>query len=326
MLVQSTAPSPLPRTTARFFAARRLGHVNLYVGDVDRSYRFYKDVVGLNESYVQPLNKAAFMTNNNTHHDVGLIDVRARIARSEVPALNHLGFEIETEVDLVAGYDRATADGMTFFMTQDHDIAHSVYAKDPDGNLSEVYADVVKDWRAVRGGVVTKPKPKWAPGTTPPNPERNYHPSPVLDRVESAIFHPRRIVHVTLVVSDLAGALDFYTRIVGLTPLLGGAGGAFVVLGGTCGERNLVLFRAGAGRKPGLHQSGFELWSETELAQSVDKARASGLKIEFTVDHPSRRSVFLRDPDGFLLQFFVDRGLPLQAIADLPEDIAIYVA
>jgi catechol 2,3-dioxygenase len=309
-----------------FFAARRLGHVNLYVADVDRSYAFYKNIVGLSESYVQPLNKAAFLGNNNTHHDVAVIDIHGPLGRNNSVGLNHLAFELETEIDLVAGYKRAAAGDVTFTMTLDHDIAHSLYGPDPDGNLNEIYADVIKDWRAARSGVVTKPKPKWAPGMTPPNPDRNYHVDPPLQRVESAVFHPRRIVHAALVVKDMRAAYDYYTNVVGLRPLLGSAQSAFVVLGGTCGERNLSLFRAGNGRPPGYHHAGFQAWNEAELNASVARAKGQGLKIEMDIDHRFRRSVVVNDPDGFRIQFFVDRDPSIATLGSVDENTALYLA
>ena len=217
------------------FAPRRLGHVNLYVSDVDRSYAFYRRVIGLDESYVQPLNRAAFLGNNNTHHDVAVIDIHGPLARGAGVGLNHLAFELESEADLCEGYRRALDAGVKYAMTMDHDIAHSIYGRDPDGNMNEIYADVIRDWRGARSGVVTKPKPKWWPGATPPNSERNYHADPPLHRVEGAVFQPRRVVHASLVVSDIESALDYYTTAVGLTPMIVGATSPFVVLGGTCG-------------------------------------------------------------------------------------------
>lgn len=306
------------------FAPRRLGHVNLYVHNVDRSYDFYKQVAGLDESYVQPLNRAAFLGNNNTHHDVAVIDIHGPLGRGSGVRLNHLAFELENEVDLVAGYRQALAAGVEYAMTMDHDIAHSIYGRDPDGNMNEIYADVIKDWRAARSGVVTKAKGKWAPGSTSPTRESNYYDRPPLRRVEDAVFHPRRIVHAAFVVSDMRASFDYYTTAIGLTPIMGNAASPFVVLGGTCGERNLSLFRAGNGREPGYHHAGFEAWSEEELDASVAKAEACGLKIDIDVSHPLRRSVFITDPDGFRLQFFVDRSKsPLSP--EVPEDIALYL-
>lgn len=305
------------------FAARRLGHVNLYVSDVDRSYGFFRNVVGLSESYVQPLNKAAFLGNNNTHHDVAVIDIRGPLGRNNGVGLNHLAFELETEVDLVAGYERAVASGVKFAMTMDHDIAHSLYGRDSDGNMVEIYADVIKDWRAARTGVVTKAKPKWAPGTTVPNPERNYHVDPPLQRVPDAAFQPRRVVHAAVVVADMGAALDYYVGVVGLQPLLGDRNSTFVILGGTCGEKSLTLVKAGGGVAPQYHHAGFEMWSERELEEAFTRAKAKGIKIESQADHSFRRSVTIKDEDGFRIQFFVDRGAPLSALKNVDRDLAL---
>lgn len=326
MVVQLTERAGGKPAADACFAPRRLGHVNLYVSDVNRAYAFLNGVVGLDESYVQPLNKAAFLGNNNTHHDIAVIDIHGPLGRGNGVGLNHLAFELENEVDLVAGYERALRAGVKYAMTLDHDIAHSVYGRDPDGVMNEIYADVVKDWRAARSGVVTKPKPKWAPGMTPPTAEANYHVDPPLRRVAGAVFQPRRIVHAALIVSDMGRALNYYTKAVGLTPLIGDAKSPFAVLGGTCGERSLSLFRAGNGRQPGYHHAGFEMWSEDELDAAIARAQARNVKVDFDLSHPFRRSVFLTDPDGFRLQFFVDRGAALAALAETGEDLALYLA
>jgi catechol 2,3-dioxygenase len=325
VVAHNTGSEAQPRT--RFFRPRRLGHVNLYVSNIDRSMDYYIDFAGFQESYRQPLSKGGFVGNGNTHHDIGLIDYTGPLARGrKTPGLNHLAFELETEVDLVDGYQHAIADGVQFVFTMDHDIAHSVYGLDPDGNRYEIYADVEPEWRVIRSGIVTKPKPKWAPGMTPPNANRNYVAKPELLRVEDAVFHPRRTVHATLVLEHYREAFDYYTKIVGLEPLLGNAESPFAILGGTCGERNLSLFRATANRAPCLHHVGIEALDDASLDASVRDMRARGLEPVAEVDHFTRRSVFVRDPDGILLQFFIDRGTPLSAWSDVPEDLALYVA
>lgn len=309
-----------------FFTARRLGHVNLYVADADRSYDFYNRVVGLDEAYVQPLNKAVFMGNNNTHHDIAALAVDGKLAMGKAIGLNHMAFELETEVDLVEGYRRAVPSGVKFSAAMDHDIAHSLYGPDPDGNMTEIYADVIKDWRAARSGVVTKAKPLWAPGTTAPTSDRNYHVNPKIRRVDGALFHPRRIVHAALVVKDMKRSFDYYTKVVGLQPLLGDVSSSFVILGGTCGERNLSLFRAGNGRPPGYHHAGFAIEDEHELNASIAKAAAQGFKVDIDLVHATRRCVFITDPDGFRVQFFVERGASVSALAEVNEDLALYLA
>jgi catechol 2,3-dioxygenase len=308
----------------RFFRPRRLGHVNLFVNDIDRSMAFYHDVVGLQESYRRPLVKAGFLGNGNTHHDIGLVGVTGPLGHGHRAGLNHLAFELETELDLVTSYERAIAAGVTFARTADHDIAHSVYGLDPDGNSHEIYADVVADWRAQRSGIVTKPKPQWAPGMTPPVNEPRYDPHPRILRVDEAVFHPVRTTHAALVVADLDAAVEHYSRVVGLDVLLQSR--TFAILGGSLGERSLSLFQSHAGRPAGFHHVGFQVAGDAELDASLVQAKTIGAEVEIAIDSGVRRAVLLRDPDGILLQLYVDRGQPIASLARLPEDVVLYLA
>ena len=312
--------------TRRYFAPRRLGHVNLVVGDVDRSMEFYKSVVGIEEAYVQPKARAGFLSNGNTHHDIGMVEASGPLGLGRKPGLNHIALELETEVDLVQGYENAIADGVTFARSADHDIAHSVYGKDPDGNQYELYADVIHDWRAARSGVVTKPKPNWTPGSTPPNAERNYHANPALTRVEKSVFHPLRTTHAALVLEQFEAGVDYYTRVTGLRVVVGGRDAPFAVLGGTCGEHNLSLFRAGRGQVLGLHHVGFQVRDDADLDASIARLRAQGAAPYLEIDHAVRRAVYVRDPDGIRLQFHLDRARPATEWAALDPEAALLLA
>ena len=88
-----------------FFRPRRLGHANLFVSDYERASQFYQSVVGFEEVYRQPDNRASFLSNGNTYHDLGLTDVHSKYAaKDQKPGMWHLAFELETEADLVDGY------------------------------------------------------------------------------------------------------------------------------------------------------------------------------------------------------------------------------
>jgi catechol 2,3-dioxygenase len=308
----------------KYFRPRRLGHVNLVVGNVDRSMAFYKTVVGIEEAYVQPKVRAGFLSNGNTHHDIGMVESSGPLGLGRAPGLNHIAFELETEVDLVDGYRRALADQVAFTRSADHDIAHSVYGKDPDGNQYEIYADVIHDWRAARHGVVTKPKPNWKPGDTPPKAERNYHEKPEIRRVESATFHPRRTSHATFVTSGLDASIAYYTKVIGLEVLARGT--AYALLGGALGERNITLCSAAPGQAAGMHHVGFEAWSDADLDASIARLRAAGSQPLLDLVHPLRRAVYVQDPDGILLQFHVDRGRPASEWSGLDPAIALLLA
>src|SRR4051794_14876322 len=178
-----------------FFRPRRLGHANLFVSDYERASEFYQSVVGFEEVYRQPDNQASFLSNGNTYHDLGLTDIRSKYAaKDQKPGMWHLAFELETEADLVAGYDSAKDAGVEFAFVMDHDVARSIYKHDPDGNMVEIYADVEKDWRALRHGIIVKEKPKWVPGvTSAPLTEKNYPQNPDLVVVDRAVFHPKKV-------------------------------------------------------------------------------------------------------------------------------------
>ena len=310
----------------RHFAPRRLGHVNLVVSDVDRSMEFYKSVVGIEEAYVQPKVRAGFLSNGNTHHDIGMVEASGPLGLGRKPGLNHIALELETEVDLVRGYERALAEGVVFARSADHDIAHSVYGKDPDGNQYELYADVIHDWRNARSGVVTKPKPNWTPGSTPPNARRNYHADPALTRLEKAIFHPLRTTHAALVLEQFEAGVDYYTNVTGLSLVAGGRDAAFAVLGGTCGERNLSLFRAGRSQALGLHHVGFQARDDADLEASISRLRAQGAAPYLDIDHAVRRAVYILDPDGIRLQFHLDRARPAAEWNALDPEVALLLA
>ena len=55
------------------FKPRRLGHVNLFVGDLEKSTSFYTEVAGIELVRREPGIDAVFVSNGNTHHDIALM-------------------------------------------------------------------------------------------------------------------------------------------------------------------------------------------------------------------------------------------------------------
>lgn len=310
-------------TLSPFWHPRRFVHANLFVGNLDQSMTFYTAVAGLEEVYRRPQVKAGFLSNGNTHHDIGVIEVTSSLSRSKVAALNHIAFEMENEVELVEGYRRAIAARHKFSRTVDHDITRSVYDSDPDGNGVEFYSDTTKNWRTQRTGIVTKPTQQWTPGEPAPSPEHNYHIDPEIRRVEGAIFHPKRITHAVFATADMGALRGYYTQVVGLRSVVRGAG--FEALSGARGARDIGLIAASPFRAPGLHHVGFEVWDEADLEQSLFRARAEGIAVEADLDHPRRRSVIVRDSDGFRLQFYADRQDGPHDLGGLSADAALYL-
>ena len=316
-----------PPTQSGIFRPRRLAHTNLFVGDYERAAAFYNKVVGLGIVYIQPDNRSSFVSNGNTYHDLGLTDITSHYAKpGQRPGLNHIAFELETEVDLVEGYNRAVASGVKFLRTADHDAAHALYKLDPDGNEVEIYADVVKDWRSVRSGVIIKEKPVFIPGvSSEPDAKHNYPLDPMIEVVEDALFHAKRVTHAGLVTKDYAAMFRYYTGLVGLRPIVGDESSGYAVLRAHYGNGDLTLYRGREGLAPGLHHVGFEAWDEADLDRSLAALEGSGVKLVRSLEHAARRAVVIEDPDGLQLQFFVNRDWAPQTIATIGYDEALYL-
>jgi len=258
---------------------------------------------------------------------MALTDVRSEFAPAgQKPGLFHLALELENEVDLVQGYNEAVAAGVKFQFTADHDVAHSLYKEDPDGNGVEVYADVIEDWRATRHGVFNRPKPEWIPGVTnEPLAQACYPKDPEIRIVKDALFHAKRVTHVGLVTRDFDAMYDYYTEIICLSPFADSREASYAVLGGTASTDGITLLRNGGDASPGLHHIGIEVWSEDDLKESIAGLAARGLQAERLLDHPARLAVTIRDPDGLRLQFYVNRDWSAAALAGVTEAEAPYL-
>lgn len=145
-----------------------LGHAVLYVRDLERSRRFYGEVLGLPEITRPgdggPFPGAAAFSGGRTHHELLLIEV-GPAAASPPPGrrtgLYHLGFKIGTTDDELRQAIRELQDaGVTIVGASDHTVTHSLYIEDPDGNELELYIDVQPEaWREDPGLVMAPTRP-----------------------------------------------------------------------------------------------------------------------------------------------------------------------
>jgi len=129
---------------------KELGHVVLRVADLERSERFYGEVLGLPvcARLDQGGMKMVFFTLGD-HHDLALAEVGAgaRPAGETSVGLHHVAFKIGTTIDeLREARDTLVAAGVTP-VPIDHEVTKSLYFADPDGNGIEVYVDVSDAWR-----------------------------------------------------------------------------------------------------------------------------------------------------------------------------------
>ena len=304
------------------FRPRRFAHSNLFVSDVHQSMDYYGRIVGLEECFQEPGIPAGFMGNGNTHHDVSVNQVsnESLIGRDgqllvppefgRKPDLFHLAFEMENEAELVAAHERAVKYGVTIIMTVDHVFAKSVYLLDAERNMLEFTSDAVKDWRATyrkyEGKLVTGP---WTPGEVEPATECNYPVDAEIHRVEGVAVHSLRTTHAVLGCSNLDEQLAFYQDVGGLETVVYSNQSQVAVLKGTAAEYSIVLFQVRGGQRAGYHHMAYEL-SASDFDVDVKRLERAGLGIEARVDHPAKKSVPLRDPDGLGVEFYTPLADP----------------
>jgi catechol 2,3-dioxygenase len=132
---------------------KELGHLVLYVRDVDRSAAFYGDVLGWERATPDGLGvPAAAFTSGRTHHELLLIEV-GEGAASPPPGrrtgLYHFGLKVgDSDDELREALTRLQEAGVPIVGATDHTVTHSLYILDPDGNEIELYIDVPGvDWK-----------------------------------------------------------------------------------------------------------------------------------------------------------------------------------
>ena len=121
------------------FGLKRLQHLVLWVSDVARSVRFYRDVVGLEVQRQYP--NAAFMKIPGTadDHHLGLFEQPGAPRPDErVARMYHAAWEVGEIADLVSARQRLS-EARALVGMSDHGVSLSLYAKDPDGLDFEIF-------------------------------------------------------------------------------------------------------------------------------------------------------------------------------------------
>jgi catechol-2,3-dioxygenase len=130
---------------------KELGHIVLYVHDIERSAAFYGDVLGwrrLEAAQGESLGRmpVALFSSGRTHHELLLIEVgedAQALPRGRHVGLYHFGLKVgDSDDELRAAMQRLREAGVRVVGTSDHTVTHSLYILDPDGNEIELYIDV----------------------------------------------------------------------------------------------------------------------------------------------------------------------------------------
>lgn len=120
-----------------------IGHVHLKVSDIEKSLKFYRDLLGfeITEWYGT---SAVFLSAGGYHHHIGLntwYSKNASPAPRNSAGLFHTAILYPTRKDLAVALKRVIDAGYPLTGASDHGVSQAIYLDDPDRNGVELYWD-----------------------------------------------------------------------------------------------------------------------------------------------------------------------------------------
>jgi catechol 2,3-dioxygenase len=136
----------------------RIGHVHLKVADLDRSLKFYRDILGFQVMQYYG-SSAVFISAGGYHHHIGLntwYSKNGSPAPASSTGLFHTAILYPTRKDLAVALKRLVIAGYPLTGASDHGVSHALYLDDPDGNGVELYWDKPREeWPIDEEGGIT---------------------------------------------------------------------------------------------------------------------------------------------------------------------------
>ena len=124
-------------------AQTRIGHVHLKVSDLERSLKFYCDLLGF--SITQRYgDSAVFISAGGYHHHIGLNTWYSKNAPpppARSTGLFHTAILYPTRKDLAVAVKRLLDANYPLTGASDHGVSEAIYLNDPDENGVELYWD-----------------------------------------------------------------------------------------------------------------------------------------------------------------------------------------
>src|SRR6266849_1690122 len=95
------------------YRPKYLGHVNIYVRNVERSHKWYEDVLGLHTYDYRPGRAAVRAADQEQSHEVALMQVGddAPLQQKRQVGLNHMAWMMHSLDDLKEFYGRIKSKG-----------------------------------------------------------------------------------------------------------------------------------------------------------------------------------------------------------------------
>jgi catechol 2,3-dioxygenase len=125
----------------------RIGHIHLKVADIERSLRFYRDLLGFEVQQMYG-DSAVFISAGGYHHHIGLNTWHSKNAAPapvQSAGLYHTAILYPTRKDLAVIFKRLVNAKYPLTGASDHGVSEAIYLDDPDSNGVELYWDKPKE-------------------------------------------------------------------------------------------------------------------------------------------------------------------------------------
>jgi catechol 2,3-dioxygenase len=161
--MNTEAIAALKRPNGLPFRIGKIGHVAVYVQDLERSARFYTEVLGFQVTDVVPPGDipggAVFLRCNTDHHGIALFQATAE--RPVGSGLHHIAMEVATIDEVVRIRDHLRKHQVQIDLDGRRGAGCQLVVefRDPDGHRLEVYWDI--DQIGSEG--IVRPAAEWKP-------------------------------------------------------------------------------------------------------------------------------------------------------------------
>jgi catechol 2,3-dioxygenase len=268
-----------------------LGAAYLTVADLERSQRFYRDVLGFRE-LVRDGDTLALSADGATPLLVLSEQSGAPPKPARATGLYHFAILTPSRLDLARSLRRLAEMRYPISGASDHLVSEALYLDDPDGNGIEIYRDRPRaEWPRIGGQIKMATDPLDIDGILGEL-ERD-------DRPWDGLAAATTIGHMHLHVADLKAAEAFYHGVLGFDIVMRyGPSALFVSAGGYHHHVGLNTW-AGVGAPPapagsaGLRYFVVQLPAQAALNAVLARVREAGLPIE-----PRDEGALVRDASG----------------------------
>jgi catechol 2,3-dioxygenase len=268
-----------------------IGAAHLTVADLERSRRFYVDVLGFRE--LERQGTTLTLTADGATPLLALTELPGAPPKpARATGLYHFAILVPSRLDLARSLRRLAELRYPLSGASDHLVSEALYLNDPDGNGIEIYRDRPRaEWPRLNGQIRMATDPLDVDGILAEL-DRD-------DRPWDGLAPATTIGHMHLHVADLRAAEAFYHELLGFDIMLSFRGSALFLSAGGYHHHIGLNTWAGVGAPPappgsaGLRYFVVRLPNADALDAVLERVRAAGVATEET-----EAGVLVRDASG----------------------------